>query len=113
MTRDIKRVGLLAATCGLTLLALASLGHGEVTRTEEPAPRPKPEEITLVPGATSALRAECWQHGVKIIDQTGLEGLALNESLKQQALTFRGGGEEPQTLILPFADAMCLVQPEG
>lgn len=114
MTRDIKRAGLLAAVCGLALLAVVPLGRGEVTRTSEPPPRPAPAEITLVPAEEQALRAQCWQEGVKIIDQNGLAGLALNESLKQQAVTFRGReGEQPRTLILPFADGMCLIQPEG
>jgi hypothetical protein len=113
MMRDIKRLGLAAAVCGLALLAVAPLGRGEVTVTSEPAPRPEPEQITLVPEA-SVLRAQCWQHGVKIIDQTGLQGLALSETQKQQAVTFRGeSGAQPRTLIMPFADGMCLINPEG
>lgn len=111
MTRDIKRVGLLAAACGLALLAMGSLGHGEVSRTREATPRAAPEEITLVPAEDTALRTQCWQYGVKIIDQDGLRGLAIQESLKQQGLTFRGDSTQAQTLIVPFADGMCMVQP--
>jgi hypothetical protein len=114
MKRDIKRIGLAAAVCGLALLAVMPLGRGEVTRTSEPTPRQAPDEITLVPANDSALRAQCWQEGVKIIDQTGLAGLALSETIKQQTVTFRGAsGEQPRTLILPFPDGMCLIQPES
>ena len=113
MTRDIKRAGLLVGACGLALLAAVPLGRSEISRTAEPAPRPTPSEISLVPAEELALRAQCWQDGVKIIDQLGLQGLALNETLKQQAVTFRGESrEQPETFILPFADGMCLIQPE-
>jgi hypothetical protein len=113
MTRDIKRAGLLVGACGLAWLAMVPLGRGEISRTGDPAPRPAPAEITLVPADERPLRAQCWQEGVKIIDQNGLQGLALNEALKQQAVAFRGeGGEQPRVLILPFADGMCLIQQE-
>lgn len=112
MVRDLKRAALLLVACGLALAATISLGRGEVNRTAAPAPRPAAEDITLVPAGELALRAQCWQHGVRIIDQSGLQGLALNELLKQQAVTFRGqDGEQPTTLILPFPDGMCLIQP--
>jgi hypothetical protein len=112
MTRDIKRAGLLVGACGLALLAAMPLVRGEISRTGEPAPPPERGEITLVPVA-QPLRAQCWQEGVKIIDQAGLEGLALNQVLKQQSVSFRGSERgQPETLILPFADGMCLIQPE-
>jgi len=113
MVRDIKRVGFLMAACGLAVLAAVPLGRGEVSRTSEPTARATAEEITLVPADQLALRARCWQEGIKIIDQNGLQGLALTELVKQQAVTFSGAnGEQPRTLILPFADGMCLIQPE-
>ncbi len=112
MTRDIKRLGRLAAAGGLVLLATVSLGHGEVSRSGPP-PAAAPEDLAVVPPDQLALRTQCWQEGVKIIDETGLRGLALNEALKQQTLTFHGAtGQQPRTLILPLADALCLIQPD-
>ena len=109
MTRNSKRVALLA---GLALLATVPLVRGEVSRTSEPAPGAAPEERALVPPGEQELRTQCWQHGVRIIDQVGLQGLALTEFVKQQAVTFSGeNGQRPKTLIVPFADAMCLIQP--
>ena len=114
MRRKIWRAGAPAAAGGLVLLAMASLGHGEVTRSGAPEPRPAPAETTLVPPGEAVLRAQCWQHGVRIIDQDGLQGLALSETVKQQAVTFRGeSGKQPRTFIVPFADGMCLIQPAG
>ena len=106
-----------AAAVGLpvveAVLQPVPLGRGEISRTGDPAPRPAPAEITLVPADERPLRAQCWQEGVKIIDQTGLRGLALNEALKQQTLTFQGvNAQQPRTLILPLADALCLIQPD-
>jgi hypothetical protein len=111
MTRDIKRLGLLAAACGLALLAAVPLGRSEVSRTSEPAQRSAPNNgVAVVPADGQALRAQCWQEGIKIIDQDGLQGLALNEVLKKQSVTFSNDGRQPRTLILPFADGMCLIQ---
>jgi hypothetical protein len=111
MTLDIKRMGLLATAGGLALLATVSLGRGEVSRSSEPA---EPSaELAVVPASELALRTQCWQDGIKIIDQTGLQGLALNESLKQASLTFHGASrQQPWTYILPLADALCLIQPD-
>jgi hypothetical protein len=112
MTLDIKRVGLLAAAGGLALLATVSLGRGEVSRSSEPAAESS-AELAVVPASELALRTQCWQDGIKIIDQTGLQGLALNESLKQASLTFHGASrQQPWTYILPLADALCLIQPD-
>ena len=112
MTREIKRAGLLVGAGGLALLAMVPLGRGEINRTNEPPPREAQAEVTLVP-VDERLRAQCWQEGVKIIDQTDLRGLALNEAVKQQGVSFRGAdGEQPRVLILPFADGMCLIQQE-
>jgi hypothetical protein len=113
MTRDIKRAGLLLAVCGLALLAAVPLGRSEVNRTSEPPQRAAPDNgVAVVPADQQALRAQCWQEGVKIIDQDGLQGLALNEALKKQSVTFSNDGRQPQTLILPFADGMCLIRSE-
>jgi hypothetical protein len=104
-----KWVALLA---GVALLATAPLVRSEISRNGEPAPDAVPLERALVPPGEQQLTAQCWQEGVKIIDQTGLQGLALTEFVKQQAVTFGGPrGERPKTLILPFADAICLIQP--
>jgi hypothetical protein len=114
MTRAIGRAALLPLAAAFALLVAPPSGQAEVSRTSPP-PRPAvpTPDVGLVPPDELALRTQCWQEGVKIIDQPGLQGLALPETLKQQALAFQGAaGHEPRTLILPLADALCMIGPE-
>jgi hypothetical protein len=112
MRRNIARPGLLIAACALTLALPVTLTWGEVTKTGEPAPRPSPERISPVPTPDVELRAQCWQHGVKIIDQADLEGLSLNAATRERSVTFKRRAEQqPTVFIMPFADGLCLVQP--
>ena len=112
MTRDILRPCLLVAACGLALLAPISLLRSEVSKTGEPEPRPGPERLALGPTSDVALRAQCWQEGVKIIDQDGLQGLSLKALTEQQSVSFKRLAEtNASVFILPFADGLCLVQP--
>jgi hypothetical protein len=111
MTRNILRHRVLVAACGLALLGSSSLGRSEVAKTGEPEPRPTPPAIT--PPAGLALTTQCWQHGIKIIDQEGLLGLSLNAQTKQQSVSFKRQAEDqPTVFILPFPDGLCLVQPQ-
>jgi hypothetical protein len=111
MKRDILRHRVLLVACVLALLASSSLGRSEVAKTGEPEPRPTPQAIT--PPAAVALRTQCWQHGVKIVDQDGLFGLSLNTQNKQNSVSFKRQAEDqPTVFILPFPDGLCLVQPQ-
>jgi hypothetical protein len=112
MRRDILRRGVPITACVLALVLPISLTRGEVTKTGEPEPRPAPERLAPGPGPEVALRAQCWQEGVKIIDQDGLQGLSLKALTEQQSVSFKRRAEAgPSVFILPFADGLCLVQP--
>ena len=113
MNRNILRHRVLVVACGLALLASSSLGWSEVAKTGEPAPRPSQEAFAITPPAGLALRTQCWQHGVKIIDQDGLLDLYLNAQTKQDSVSFKRRAEDqPSVFILPFPDGLCLVQPQ-
>jgi hypothetical protein len=113
MKRNILRHPVLLVACGLALLASSSLGRSEVAKTGEPEPRPSPEAHAVTPPAGLALRTQCWQHGVKIIEQDGLLDLSLNAQNKQNSVSFRRRAEDqPTVFILPFPDGLCLVQPQ-
>ncbi len=113
MTPKIRRHPVLVAACALALLASSSLGRSEVAKTGEPQPRPRPEAIAITPPADLALHTQCWQHGVKIIDQDGLLDLSLNEQNKQNSVSFKRRAEgQPTVFLLPFPDGLCLVQPQ-
>jgi hypothetical protein len=106
------RPGLLLAACALTLVLPVSLARSEVSRTGEPEPPASPERIAPVPVHDTELRAQCWQQGVKIIDQADLQGLSLNAATRERTVSFKRQAEQqPSVFILPFADGLCLVQP--
>lgn len=112
MKRDTLRPGLLLAACALTLVLPISLSRSEVSKTGEPEPRPGPERLAPVPVHDTELRAQCWQEGVKIIDQTDLQGLSLNAATRERTVSFKRQSEQqPSVFILPFADGLCLIQP--
>ncbi len=113
MTRPILRHRVLVVACAIALIAASSLGRSEVARTGEPEPHSAPEALKVAPSAEIALRTQCWQHGIKIIDQEGLNGLSLNAQNKQNSVSFRRQAEaQPTVFILPFPDGLCLVQPQ-
>ena len=112
MKRDTLRPGLLLAACALTVVLPISLTRSEVTKTGEPEPPPSLERIAPVPVHDMELRAQCWQQGVKIIDQADLQGLSLNAATRERTVSFKRQSEQqPSVFILPFADGICLVQP--
>jgi hypothetical protein len=112
MRRGFVRHGLLIAACVAGLVAPVALTRGEVAKTGEPQPKPRPERLTPGPGPEVTLRAQCWQEGVKIIDQDGLQGVSLRALTEQQSVSFKRRAEgHPSVFLLPFADALCLVQP--
>ena len=113
MTRSIVRHRVLLAACALALLLSSSLGRSEIAETGEPEPRPSPEALAIVPPADVALRTQCWQDGVKIIDQVGLHALSLNDFNKENAVSFKRQVQNPPSVfIVPFPDGLCLVQPQ-
>ena len=113
MKPDLLRHRVLVAACVLALLASSSLGRGEVARTGDPQARPNPDAHAITPPAALALRTQCWQHGVKIIDQDGLLELYLNADSRQGSVSFkRAAADQPSVFILPFPDGLCLVQPQ-
>jgi hypothetical protein len=113
MKRDILRHPALLVACALALVASSSVGRSDVAQTGDPAPRQTPEAHAVTPPAGVALRTQCWQHGVKIIEQDGLLDMALATETKQQSVTFKRRAESQSTVfILPFPDGLCLVQPQ-
>jgi len=113
MKRNLSRHRVLVGACVLALLASSSLGRGEVAKTGAPQARPNLEAHAITPPADLALRTQCWQHGVKIIDQDGLLELYLNADTKQNSVSFKRLAEDqPSVFILPFPDGLCLVQPQ-
>jgi hypothetical protein len=113
MKPSFPRCRVLVAACVTALVAASSLGQSEVAKTGEPEPRPAPEALKAAPPAELPLRTQCWQHGIKIIDQEGLAGPSLNAQNKQNSVSFKRRTEtQPTVFLLPFPDGLCLVQPQ-
>jgi hypothetical protein len=104
----------LVAGASLLLLVPVSLALGEVTRTEgasPPATTTKPPRPLHGPGP---VRVECWQEGTRIIDQRGLSGLSIAAATRESSVSFKGReGGQASVFLLPLADGLCLIQPEG
>jgi hypothetical protein len=109
----VSRAWLLA---GAALLALVpvSLAVGEVTRTEGGAPPAMTTEPPRPMHGPGPLRVECWQEGTRIIDQRGLSGLSIAAATRESSVSFKGReGGQASVFLLPLADGLCLIRPEG
>ena len=114
MTPPILRHRVLLGACVIALVAASSLGRSEVGKTGGFEPRPASEALEVASPAGLALQTRCWQHGIKIIDQEGLDGLSLNAWNRQDWISFRRQAEtRPSVFILPFPDGLCLVRPQA
>ena len=101
---------------GAALLALVPLSFavGEVTRTESGPPPTTTTEPPRPVHGPGPLRVECWQEGTRIIDQRGLSGLSIAAATRESTVSFkRRGGGQASVFLLPLADGLCLIQPEG
>lgn len=93
-------------------LAAVALALAATPAAPELKPAARPSEASR-PVSEAPLRAQCWQRGLKIIDETGLAGLSINTATRQNTVTFkRGERKQASVFLLPLADAVCLLQPE-
>jgi hypothetical protein len=109
----VSRAWLLA---GAALLALVpvSLAVGEVTRTEGGSPPAMTTEPARPVHGPGPLRVECWQEGTRIIDQRGLSGLSIAAATRESSVSFKGRESgQASVFLLPLADGLCLIRPEG
>lgn len=63
----------------------------------------------MIHGATE-LETKCYQHGTKIVDVGGLEGLNLGTILRDRVLTLkRSGSDGASVVIVPLNETVCVV----
>ncbi|HYI68741.1 MAG TPA: hypothetical protein VEX87_03290, partial [Skermanella sp.] len=67
---------------------------------------------SLTPGG--AVRLQCWQNGVRIIDEASLRDAAVNFFDSSNSLRFRrnGGADQMVMLVNPSPETTCLLQEE-
>ncbi|MGH6913370.1 MAG: hypothetical protein ACREH3_06650 [Geminicoccales bacterium] len=98
----------------LLMLAPLSLAVGEVTRTEGGAPPAATTEPPRPVHGPEPLRVECWQEGVRILEERGLSGLSIAAATRESSVSFKRQGDgNASVFLLPVADGVCLIQPEG
>lgn len=107
-------LALALAAVALLVAGAPWLAQGEVTK--KPAQETPPAEAQIEPRPVHAgvpIRVQCWQDGVKIIDQAGLSGLSINAVTRQRSVSFKRSGDgQPTVFVLPFDESLCLIQPE-
>ncbi len=107
------RLRLLGAALVLALGAGALSVGAEVTSREQATPEVEPT-IPAEPVHQRSLRLQCWQEGGKIIDRDELQGLALSAAIRTNTSSFKQEGDaQPSVFLLPFNDAICLIQPSS
>lgn len=90
-----------------------SLAVGEVTRTDVDPPPAATTEPPRPVHADEPLRLECWQEGVRVVEQAGLRGLSIPAATRESSVSFkRQGDANASVFLLPVADGLCLVRPE-
>jgi hypothetical protein len=97
----------------------ASQGYGEIAVTGGPKPAaatvaveakgPKSEPIQL----SASLWVQCWQYGVKIIDEKDVSGIRLQNLIERDSLGFRGRNSvNGDIYVVPVnGDSTCLIKP--
>lgn len=97
----------------------ASQGYGEISVTGGPksaetaaaveAKGPKSEPIRI----SASLWVQCWQYGVKIIDEKDVSGIRLQNLIERDSLGFRGrNSSNGDIYVIPVnGDSTCLIKP--
>jgi hypothetical protein len=97
-------------------LALALTTAIAVAKVEQDPSRPPPAPnrgASLQPVHTAPLRAQCWQKGVKVVDEKNLRGLSITAATRRDTVTFKRADDEGASVfLLPLGESLCLLQPE-
>jgi hypothetical protein len=98
-----------AIVAGALIVLTTMPGSTAVTK---PEPGPRSPQIPAVPVSQEPIRVQCWQKGLKIIDEGNLQGLSINAATSRDTVTFkREGDANASTYLIPFDHSLCLIQP--
>ena len=87
---------------------------GEIeVRGDQPSKPAAAELATGVPGESQTLQIQCWQNGIKIIDETGLDGVRVRDLIERGGVGLDGDNWEfGDVNIIPINDSStCLIRP--
>ncbi|MHA1572210.1 MAG: hypothetical protein ACTSWM_10330, partial [Alphaproteobacteria bacterium] len=102
----IRNISILAGVAVLgTIMALAA--SAEISGVREGVVRAgNADPLRVMTG--EALRLQCWQNGIQIIDEVGLAGVSVKSLLKPETLLLGGGGEAARVVVLSLEESTCL-----
>lgn len=106
---------LVPAVLGAAAGALLAAAAGASLVGDGAPPFAPTAESRTPPVPEGRVRLQCWQQGVRIIDESGLAGTALGLPDLFNALRFRRADTPEQTLVLiaPTGDTVCLIGESG
>lgn len=130
MTKHVTKLAFLGLCLGLLAAHAAGSAQGEIaekaqtrsaaeTKAEYPDSetqrRMRPEERRGGYRVLSdSLQIQCWQEGIKIIDERGLRAVDLRSLTRDRQPALRGKkGTIGEIMVVPLPDATCLVRPES
>ena len=101
------------AAAGLAVALTTAIALAKVEQDLLKAPQARAKEASLQPVHTAPLRAQCWQKGVKVVDEDDLRGLSITAATRRDTVTFKRGDDEGASVfLLPLGESLCLLQPE-
>ncbi len=118
LTKSMKFLGIGLITL-LVLGFAAPKGHGEITVTN--GKKPPKSTVGAKTKATQKERVsldtsnwvQCWQHGVKIIDEKGIFDIRLQKLIARDNLGFKGrDAKRGEVFVVPLnGESTCLIKP--
>jgi hypothetical protein len=96
-----RRGIILCCAMGMCMLGMGSAAAvSELTKPQKVIPR-------------SPMHLQCWQYGVKIMDERGLYDMRTNLAIEQGTLSFtRNNDNQPSVFVSVTGTATCLVKGE-
>jgi hypothetical protein len=107
----------LGLAIAIALGVATSAGHGEITVTDSQKPAGAAAEGKGPPSElvkqSAALWVQCWQHGVKIIDEKDVYGIRLQTLIERDSVGLKGrNSSNGDVYVTPVNDnSTCLVKP--
>lgn len=119
MAFDFIRHAARALAIAIVLGVATSQGHGEiaVAGDQTPAKVAPPTDMTVIANepviGEASMRVQCWQYGVKIIDEKDVFSIRLRNLIDRDSLGFKGRNSNNGDLyVIPVnGDSTCLIKP--
>ncbi len=113
MLLNLIRYGVVGLGVAIALGISIGSVHSEIEITGVRGAAPTSAAITAGASARSPLlRVQCWQNGIKIINEDNLRGIRLRNLIERDSVGFKGqDGSNGEVYIIPVNDdSTCLIK---